>query len=183
MQSRKLLSAGFRQTFSRLSQEQPAAQQIPKVKKLRTSTIFVKDIGNTPILVANAVGATALVTFGLRKLFFHPDVAISEINRFNDPVQNETAQRLESSHAFRAQTRMFANFLVPISSRIISLVSGTKQGYGDENDIWALSFIREREVMEPSYENTNAFDDGLFADVEPSDFAKNEIDHYGKTQI
>lgn len=147
MQFRQQLQArAFRATLRKFAAEanqQPQQQQArPQTKKLRTSQIVLGDFGNLPLVLANSVGACAILAFGMRKLFFHPDVAIAEVNRFSPEVQNETPQRMESAAQFRDQTRFFASILQPISSFIISTVTGVKQGHGDdETDQWSLGMF------------------------------------------
>lgn len=177
----QIKSRAFRTTLSKLSSSSP--QQLsgphPKVKQRGVKSIMLNDIGNFPLIAANVVGGIALTSFGLRKLFYHPDIGISEVNRFSNEICNETIDRLESADQFRSQTVFFAKVLQPLSSAIMSAELSSPKGYSDETDKWSLSFIRNRDVMEPALENTNHFDDGLFETVKPSDFAKNQLDEYG----
>lgn len=159
----------FRATVRSLS------QQVVKKKQKGVITMMLTDVGNFPLIAANSVGALAVIGFASRKSLFHPDVGISGENRFSNEVGNETPSRLESADQFRQQTRTFGRILQPISSPIVSLMTGRKQGGGDVEDKWSLSFLINTDVQAP-LEATNHFDDDLFTHIEASEFAMNKAD-------
>lgn len=144
------------------------AQNGQKTKQMGFVKQVVTDYGNYPILAANIAAASMIFIFGLRKVFFHPDVSISEMNRLTNEVQNEGPNRMDDAGLFRKQTRMFGELLRLPSIAVMKISTGT-----DQNQKFHLNFLRENEIPLP-LESTNYFNDGLFEESEPKAFAKNE---------
>lgn len=166
-------SAAFRSTVRQFTN---SVAKHPSTKQRGVISLMFKDIGNAPLITANCVGGFAVCAFGARKLFYHPDIGIAEVNRFSNEVCNETEQRMESAHQFRAQTQFFGSFLHPISSFFMSTMTGQAgKGYGGEEDKWGLDFLRTVDAMQPPLESTNHFDDDLFTDVKVNKFTQNEV--------
>eukprot|EP00461_Guttulinopsis_vulgaris_P009472 UN09540 len=101
----------FRAT-QRLAQQQVKENLGHMVKKTSYTKDLFTDVGNRPIVAANLVAATMVVTVATRKLFYHPDISVDAALRTSNEVQNELPQRLDDAGAFRGQTKAFASFLI-----------------------------------------------------------------------
>jgi len=123
---------------------------------------FTADRGNLPLIVSNLAGGTILLIFAGRKIFYHPDVLVS--NDMRKPgIYNETVDRDECSNDYKSQTKFFANQLSPMAQPIVNTLIGTKP-----LPVWELDFTRRNhETVETPLEFTSHFDDGLFLDVVP----------------
>lgn len=149
-----------------LQMSQQVARQIAAVgsRTLKPKSFWnnlFTDKGNIPLVAANAAGALLVVGFGGRKMFYHPDISISEELRSSGLVQNETPVRLQDADAFRNQTRQFATQIEKIGLPIINLFVGP-QGPSAK---WNLEFTEQ--VVPVPLERTNHFQDGLYQDVAP----------------
>lgn len=143
----------------------PKAKQVKQVGFIKQ---VVGDFGNVPIIAANSAAAMFVIIFGGRKLFFHPDISVSEANRLSNDVQNEGPTRMDDASNFRGQTRLFGSILRMPSQIVMKLATGT-----DQNEKFHLDFLRTNEIPLP-LESTNYFQDGLFEEQNPKPFALNE---------
>jgi hypothetical protein len=153
----------FRTTLRKFAETFPEGNKTQKrdgfVRKI------VKDPGNIPILVANFTAVTLLVGFAFRKLFYHPDVSISDANRFSPQIQNEPGRRLEQAQVFRGQTRNIARALTgdEKDENSFSLTNAIMKlgGVDRPSDKFQLGFLKKTDISLP-LEATDYFDDGLF---------------------
>lgn len=152
----------LRQFSTVQQQSKPKAKQVGFIKQV------VTDYGNFPIIGANAAAATFVIIFGGRKLFFHPDISVSEANRLSNEIQNEGPQRMDDASTFRGQTRMFGSLLKAPSQFVMKIATGT-----DQNEKYHLDFLRNNAIPLP-LEATNYFDDGLYEQEDAKPFALNE---------
>lgn len=77
-------------------------------------------------------------------------------------IHNETLDREDCSNAYKDQTRLFANTLVPLAQPIIKTFTGS------DEEVWNLDFTRNNTTeIEIPLEHTGFFEDGLFRDVAP----------------
>jgi len=154
----------------------PTVRQLSKNVQKHQGFIrkVVTDPGNIPIIGANLAACTLLLTFGSRKLFFHPDVGVSEANRFSDEVQNEGSIRLDQAMNFREQTRFFARVLTgkdessfSPTNAIMELYTGRKA-----SEKFGLGFLKNTDIALP-LESTDYFDDGLFVGNKSTEYSAN----------
>lgn len=144
-------------------------QVIRQVKQVKHTSPFKEmfsDFGNLPLIIANSAGLVMIMVVSTRKLFFHPDVSISDANRNSPLVQNETPERYDSGSQFREQTKAFANFLTPLSNAVMQTAVGTDQLY----DKWHLDFVKTAPIVRP-LEETNYFEDNLYSRETPDEYA------------
>lgn len=143
-----------------------------KVVKTGFARKVLNDSGNIPIILTNATAATLVIVCASRKLFFHPDISISDELRNSAGVQNETATRMDDSSQFRQQTIAWANLIRGTSGKIMNVVTGNQTAA--EN--WKLDYI-VNEGVETPLESTNYFQDGLFEKTSPNQKALQKKDY------
>ena len=126
------------------------------------------DTGNIPLVIANGAGASLVFIFGARKFLFHPDIGVSEANRFNDAVQNETQSRLDDADAYREQHIAFAKFLQPLADPLMRMWTGNSTN----SPKWRLDFAQTPVHELKPLESSSYFNDGMYENVPASDYAK-----------
>jgi len=157
---------------------QTSRQLAPSIKNSNLGFFkrVVTDSGNIPIISANLTACALLITFASRKLFFHPDIGISDANRFSQEIQNESATRLDDALTFRGQTRSFARFLTgdeksqnafSPTNIIMEFATGNKP-----NEKFQLGFLKKTDITLP-LESTDYFDDGLFVGNSSDNYSAN----------
>lgn len=144
---------------------QLAKQAAKQVKQTSYVKDLFTDFGNIPLVFVNSAGATLILVFGGRKLFYHPDIGVSEGHRNAKDVQNEGPQRYENADVFRQQTKSFANAITSASTPIMQRVTGSDELYSK----WHLDFIKNAPIERP-LEETNYFEDDLYVDNTPSEY-------------
>jgi len=121
----------------------------------------------------SGAGAALVLIFGGRKLFYHPDISVSDELRFSNAVQNETPLRLKDADTFREHTRIFATVLEPLAQPMMKAATG----YDKNTAKWNLDFTRTPVQDLIPLERTNFFEDGLYEETMPSDLASSD-DNY-----
>jgi len=153
--------------------------------KAATQTSFTKslftDTGNIPLVIANSCGALLVISHCSRKMFYHPDVSVSDELRNSHAVQNETLTRLTDADLFRNQTASFARWIEPKGLATAGWLTG--QTPSTMYAKWDLSFTKMDSADLLPLERTNFFDDGLYEDAEPKLLSLNEeVQQTHKTQ-
>eukprot|EP00461_Guttulinopsis_vulgaris_P001415 UN01415 len=160
----------FRNTAALRFAQQAASS---KIKQSSYTKALFTDTGNIPLVIANSAGGALVLTFGLRKLFYHPDISVSDELRKSNEVENETPLRLEDADSFRTQTRRFAAWIEPKGLQTVKLLTGA-QDVESVSPKWDLTFTKTDVKEMIPLERTNFFDDGLYEETSPSDYASLE---------
>lgn len=148
-----------------------------KLTRSLKQTSFTKDlftdIGNIPLVAANSCGLALVIGFGSRKLFYHPDISVAEVNRNCPELQNEAPVRYEDAYTFRNQTASFASSIEKYGVPFARLFLGK-----DQSNKWELSWTKTQAEQLVPLERTNYFDDELYSDVQPSQISLSEDNYH-----